>query len=72
MVLVLTCLYLGLLVILDNTLGYGYFTYALLVMGIVFDLRKLSTANTVVVYISLVTAFGCSFIPRKARWCFTY
>ena len=45
-------------VILDNTLDYGYFTYAPLGnRGIVFDLRKLSTANTVVVYISLVTAF---------------
>lgn len=45
-------------VILDNTLDYGYFTYAPLGNnGIVFDLRKLSTANTVVVYISLVTAF---------------
>jgi hypothetical protein len=45
-------------VILDNTLDYGYFTYAPLGnKGIVFDLRKLSTANTVVVYISLVTAF---------------
>lgn len=58
MVLVLTCLYLGLTVILDNTLDYDYFVYAPRNnRGIVFDLRKLSTVNTVVVYISLVTAF---------------
>ena len=45
-------------VILDNTLDYDYFVYAPRNnRGIVFDLRKLSTVNTVVVYISLVTAF---------------
>lgn len=45
-------------VILDNTLDYDYFIYAPRNnRGIVFDLRKLSTVNTVVVYISLVTAF---------------
>lgn len=45
-------------VILDNTLDYDYFVYAPRnIRGIVFDLRKLSTVNTVVVYISLVTAF---------------
>lgn len=45
-------------VILDNTLDYDYFTYAPLGnRGIAFDLRRLNTTNTVVVYISLVTAF---------------
>lgn len=45
-------------VILDNTLDYDYFVYVPRnIRGIVFDLRKLSTVNTVVVYISLVTAF---------------
>ena len=45
-------------VILDNTLDYAYFTYAPLGnRGIAFDLRRLNTTNTVVVYISLVTAF---------------
>lgn len=45
-------------VILDNTLDYDYFVYAPLGnRGIVFDLSRLNTTNTVVVYISLVTAF---------------
>ena len=45
-------------VILDNTLDYDYFVYVPRnIRGIVFDLRELSTVNTVVVYISLVTAF---------------